>query len=93
MFDTIALQGRHRPMITPTCLKMAAGVILAANLAAAPGATHAITEGEITISLPVYVGSIVSASALAWAVSKFDNKRSRRLERLEDKLDRLLEEG
>jgi hypothetical protein len=73
-------------------------VISFASMWISGGALFAQTEGhsrvsheDISISLPVYISSIIATAVFTWIVSKYDNARTRRVERVERKLDLLLQ--
>jgi len=95
-FPLIPKEGLHT-MVKPAYAQLGAVVgnvclwcvtpVLAADLA-----PNAVTEAEITVSLPVYILSIIGTASFTWVVAKYDNERIRKMDRLASQMERLLKE-
>lgn len=46
-----------------------------------------VSYDRITVSLPVYVTSVIMTAISTWVVAKYDNKRCRKMLEMETKLD------
>lgn len=72
--------------------RVAATVSFAVIWASMPFAVADVTEKEISISVTLYVSSIIATAAFTWAIAKHDSKRARDVELLAERLDRALRE-
>lgn len=59
---------------------------------AAAQSVEKVGEGDISISLTVYVSSVIATAALTWRLARVDGRRQQQIDDLAKQVDRLCSE-
>jgi len=69
--------------VVSNVIAWSSGAVASSDLQSTP-----VNEDGIAISLPVYIVSLIATAGFTWTISKYDQRRNRRLEVLEHELSR-----
>ena len=67
------------------------GTTLGSAVDSAESMTDLTTEGDVFISLPIFITSLIATAAFTWTVARYDARQRRMAEESRDHLERMYE--